>query len=137
MQVQQVDVAAQSPVQEIATFLAATAMVLRETVIQFERTAARITEGVLARPDQADRELIVTLQDFDRLQQEFASFAELLTQAAAKPSESWLRSDDGSHPAEEAIACLSLADLKDRLMHRLRVSIMDLAIAPTGDEVVF
>ena len=35
------------------------------------------------------------------------------------------------------IATISIADLKDRLMHRLRVSIMDLAVAPTGNEVVF
>jgi hypothetical protein len=137
MVVEDTGVPVQSPISEVATFLAATAMVLRETVIQFEKTAARITEGVLARPDQADRDLIVTLQDFDRLQQEFATLAEVLTNAAAKPGDSWLRAEGGAHPAEDTIATISIADLKDRLMHRLRVSIMDLAVAPTGNEVVF
>ena len=52
-------------INEIATFLVATAMVLRETVMRFERTVAQITENVM-RPGSANRELIVTLQDLKR-----------------------------------------------------------------------
>jgi len=122
---------------EIATFLAATAMVLRETVVQFERTSARVTENVTMRPGQADRSLVVTLQDFDRLQQEFATLAEILAQAAGKPLESWLRVEGGRHPAEDAIATVSLADLKDRLMRYLGTAMMDLTAEPAGEEVVF
>jgi hypothetical protein len=137
MDVTENDGLTQSTITEIATFLAATATVLRETVVQFEKTTSRITEGVLARPGHADRELIVTLQDFDRLQQEFATLAEVLTHAASKSSASWLRAEGGGHPAEDAIARISIADLKERLMRRLGVSMMELTLAPTGDEVVF
>ena len=77
----------QALVTEVGTFLVATAEVLRETIVRFEKTTARITESVVTRPGQADRDLIVTLQDFDRLQQEFLTLAEVLTQAAAKSSE--------------------------------------------------
>ena len=77
----------QPAIREIGTFLTATAEVLRETIMRFEKTTAQITGNLMTRPDQADRDLIVTLQDFDRLQQEFLMFAEVLTQAAGKSGE--------------------------------------------------
>ena len=127
----------QALVGEIATFLVATAMVLRETVMRFEKTTARVTESVAARADQVDRDLIVTLQDFDRLQQEFATLAEVLTQAAAKPGESWLRAEGGNHPAEDAVASILIADLKERLMRRLGFSPGDAEVSPVAEEAVF
>ena len=108
---------------------------LRETVTRFEKTTARITESVTTRPSLADRDLIVTLQDFDRLQQEFATLAEVLSRAAGKSGESWLRAEGGGHPAEDAIATVTIADLKDRLMYSLSASPLDLAGG--SDEVVF
>jgi len=124
-------------IDEIATFLVATAIVLRETVMRLERTTARITENVTMRSTQADRNLIVTLQDFDRLQQEFVTIAEVLTQVAAKSSESWVRTEGGGHPAEDAIATISIADLKERLMRHLGSSMFELSTEPTADDVVF
>ena len=126
----------QPAIREIGTFLTATAEVLRETIMRFEKTTAQITGNLMTRPDQADRDLIVTLQDFDRLQQEFLMLAEVLTQAAGKSSESWLRAEGGSHPAEDAIAVISVADLKERLMRQLNMSMIALAPA-AGDEAVF
>jgi hypothetical protein len=125
-------------VNEIATFLVATAMVLRETVMRFEKTTNRITETVLARAaDNIDRDLVMTIQDFDRLHQEFATLAEVLIQAAAKSGRSWLREEGGGHPAADALATVSIADLKERLMQRLGVSIMDLTGGPDAEETVF
>jgi hypothetical protein len=131
------DAQLQALVGEIATFLVATAMVLRETVVRFEKTTARVTESVAARPDGVDRELIVTLQDFDRLQQEFATLAEVLTQAAAKPGASWVRAEGGNHPAEDAVATVLIADLKERLMQRLGFSAIDALAPPEAEEAVF
>jgi hypothetical protein len=122
-------------IDDIATFLAATATALRETVARFEKTTARITESVTTRPSLADRDLIVTLQDFDRLQQEFATLAEVLTRAAGKSGESWMRAEGGGHPAEDAIATVPIADLKDRLMYGLSPSPLD--VAAGTDEIVF
>jgi hypothetical protein len=129
------NVPAKPLIDEIATFLRATAVALAETVTRLERTTARITESVTTRPSLADRDLVVTLQDFDRLQQEFATLAEVLTRAAAKSGESWLRAEGGGHPAEDAIATVTVADLKDRLMYSLSASPLDMAIG--SDEVVF
>jgi len=124
-------------IDEIATFLVATAIVLRETVMRFEGTTARITERITMRSTQADRDLIVTLQDFDRLQQEFVTIAEVLTQVAAKSSESWVRTEGGGHPAEDAIATISIADLKERLMRHLGSSMFELPTELTAEDVVF
>lgn len=124
-------------IDEVATFLFATAIVLRDTIVRFERTTARITENVTMQSTQADRDLIVALQDFDRLQQEFVTIAEVLSQVAAKSSESWVRTEGGGHPAEDAIATISIADLKDRLMHYLRRSMFELSSEPTAEDVVF
>jgi hypothetical protein len=125
-------------VDEISTFLVAAAAVLREAIMRYEKTTARITEHVANRPNEANRDLIVTLQEFDRLHQEFAAIAEVLTSAAAKPSESWRRAEGGVHPAEDAIANISIADLKERMMRRLGISMIDLTmLVPTGEEVEF
>jgi hypothetical protein len=136
MDVVNIEFSAQPAITEIGTFLIATADVLRETVMRFEKTTARITECVMTRPTQADRDLIVNLQDFDRLQQEFLAFAEVLTQAAGKSSESWLRGEGGGHPAEEAIAGISVGDLKERLMRQLNASMITLAPS-AGDEAIY
>jgi hypothetical protein len=127
----------QSLIHEFGIFLVATAMVLRDTIARFEKTTASITEQVMTSSSQADRDLIVMLQDFDRLNQEFVSLADVLVQAAAKPRESWLREDGGSHPAEDAVAAVSIAHLKDRLKRQLDVSSIDLAVAPPHEETVF
>lgn len=122
---------------EISTFLLATARTLRETLSRFEETTARITEKVAAQSTQADRSLVVMLQDFDRLQQEFAALSEVLTRAAAKSEESWLRRDGDGHPAGDAIATISVADLKDRLTRHLGILRIELGVAPMEEEVVF
>ena len=126
----------QSLIDELATFLVATATVLRETITQFEKTTARITESVM-RPGQINADLIVTLQDFDRLHQEFTTLAEVLARAATKTGQSWRRAEGGSHPAEDAIATISIGDLKERLMRCLKTSVTDLSNAPEHEEVVF
>jgi hypothetical protein len=137
MSVANMQSSAQPLITEVGSFLVATAEVLRETIGRFEKTTARITENVVTRSGQADRDLIVTLQDFDRLQQEFLTLAEVLTQAAGKSIESWLRVEGQGHPAEDAIADISVADLKDRLMRQLNVSVMELLPASAEEEVEF
>jgi hypothetical protein len=131
------EVPASSSINEIAAFLAAVATVLHEAVTRFEDTTARITERVAGQPAR-DRELVVTLQDFDRLQQEFVALAQVLGRAAAKSGESWSRAPDGAHPAEDAIAVVSIADVKERLTRQLTfLSTLDLSIVPHGEEAVF
>jgi hypothetical protein len=127
----------QFSVDGVATFLVAVATVLREAATRFEETSSRITESVTSRPDLADRELVVRLQDFDRLLQEFVSLADVLSRAAGKSDQSWLHVDGAAHPAEDAVAAISIADVKERLMRQLNYSLIDLSLVPTGDETVF
>jgi hypothetical protein len=104
----------------IRTFLSVMATELHETILRLERTTARVTELTALRAGRPERELVVALQDFDRLQQEFVSFADVFASAAVKSPESWQRTDaqDG-HPAEDAIAKIPLTDLKLRILRQL------------------
>jgi hypothetical protein len=132
------DIPAAKVVGEVSTFLIAAASALRDAVTRFEQTSAGISQYVASRPNEANRELIVTLQAFDRLNQEFVALAEVLTIAASKSSESWTRADGGVHPAEDAIASVTISELKERLMRHLGITAIDLTmLVPTGEEVVF
>jgi hypothetical protein len=113
---------------EVQPFLAAIARVLRETVAAFESTVETITELTIKRQDRADRELLVALQDFDRLQQEFAALGEVIARLSRNTVE--------PHRDADALAVISIADLKDRLALHLRVLSTDL---PTeeAEDVVF
>jgi len=82
------------------------------------------------RPGKADRDLVVVLQDFDRLQQEFANLSEVIDRLSQKSVAG------ESYPGAEALAAISIADLKDRLARHLRTLSMD-SPAGEGEEVVF
>jgi len=125
----QVAVPNETLIDEFATFLAATGTVLRETLTRFERTSTRISQRVTAEPRLADRALIVMLQDFDRLQQEFATLSEVLGKLSA--------AGGGSYAGAEALAAISIADLKDRLMRHLRTLSLELPAADAAEEVEF
>lgn len=125
---------------EVRTFLAVMAMALRETVVRFEETTARVTELAVmraGRTDRADHDLVVALQNFDRLQQEFSTLADVFIMAAGKSPESWLRTAGNGHPAEDAIAKIRIADLRERLLRHLGVAMSDLTASPMLEEVVF
>jgi hypothetical protein len=104
----------------IRTFLSVMATELHETILRLERTTARVTELTALRSNRPERELVVALQDFDRLQQEFVSFAEVFASVAVKSLESWRRTaEQDGHPAEDAIARIPLTDLKSRILRQL------------------
>lgn len=126
-----------SALDEIRTFLAAMATALRGTVVRFEDTTARITDLVAMRAGGANRDLVIALQNFDRLQQEFIALADVFMVAAAKSPASWLRIAGNGHPAEDAIAEIPIAGLKERLSRHLGVAMSDLMASPTSDEAVF
>ena len=114
---------------EIQTFLAAISTVLHETVATFELTVSRITEIAMSRQGRADRELVVALQDFDRLQQEFATLGQILGKMSIKVEPGHPEAKHG----HEAIANVSLADLKDRLAHHLMLLTSEIPDVPPDD----
>jgi len=115
---------------EIRTFLAAISTVLHETVAAFELTVSRITEITVTRPGRADRDLVVALQDFDRLQQEFATLGQVLGKLSSKSQTGAEEPEVGHH---EVIADISIADLKARLAHHLKVLTSDIPDVPAED----
>ena len=122
---------------DVGAFLATVATILRETVVRLESTVGRITETVVARSVQVDRDLVVTLQDFDRLQQEFAALGDVIAHCAATASGSWPGTAWVDHHGRKAIAAISVADLKDRFLRHLDGAPTKLAASQTSDEVVF
>jgi hypothetical protein len=123
---------------DIKTFIAAISVALRETVTGFEETVNRITELIAMQPRRADRELVVALQSFDRLQQEFASLGEVLARLSAISGESTLLGEAGpSEPGDDVLATISVSSLKDRLSRHLRSLMIDLPTSNSSDDVVF
>ena len=97
----------QKSADEIRTFLAAISTVLHETVAAFELTVSRITEITVTRPGKADRDLVVALQDFDRLQQEFMTLGQVIGKLSGKSAAGAEDADIGHH---EVMADISIAD---------------------------
>lgn len=123
---------------DIKTVVAAIAVVLRETVAAFEDTVARITEITVTRPGRADRDLVVALQDFDRLQQEFATLSEVLTKLSAmSPMASIMAGAMTGEAGDEVLSVISVADLKDRLARHMRSLMLDLSASKISEETVF
>lgn len=123
---------------DIKTFVAAIAVVLRETVAGFEDTVARITDIAVPKNGRADRDLVVALQDFDRLQQEFATLSEVLTKLAAVAPDTGSKAVEAAHEhSGEVMDVVSVADLKDRLGRHLRSLMLDHSASKVSEETVF
>lgn len=108
--------AADGRVREAMPLLSALAAVLRDTIDRFGDVSGQVTEYVMARGDTSDAALIVTLQDFDRLQQEFAALSDVFSHCV----EAWCGLAGEGRDAHDPIAAITLADLKDRLSNRVR-----------------
>jgi hypothetical protein len=121
---------------EVHVFLSALSIVLQETVGGFERAVARITDLIVTGPEKDNLELVVALQAFDRLQQEFTSLSETLARIAATSSGSWAEVD-AAHPSHEAIASIPMSELKSRLQKHLKGAAAELVQREIPNEVVF
>jgi hypothetical protein len=105
---------------EVAALLGVLATLFLDNVRELEDTVARVTDLVM-RDSKPDRELIVTLQSFDRLKQEF----EALSGALARYADSThtllpLANDEPRQPfGRDVIHDITLADLKERFLDRL------------------
>ena len=116
-------------------FLAGVAGLLRETVQRFEAISGGVTDAVMSRAGMADRDLIVTLQAFDRLQQEFIAVADVLSRYSGALGDPMPGNDRHARVEAEAIAAIAVSDLKQRLLHHLqRDRENELNPAPSGEE---
>lgn len=106
--------------EDLGEFLATIAKLLHETVAKFERTSSKITELVVSLPGKTDRELILSLQDFDRLQQEFSALGNALARTAESATTGrWAEGTGDDHARHEVIGAISVEDLKQRILNHL------------------
>ena len=121
---------------DVGEFLAAVATVLRETIERLEGTVGRVTDSVMTRAVRVDRDLVVTLQDFDRLQQELAALSDVIAHCAATTSacstDPWIE-----RHGRKVIAAIAVSHVRDRFLRHLGDTPTQLAAPQSADEVVF
>ncbi len=135
--------ASAQPDDDLAAFLNTLAVMLGETIAKFERTSSTVTDLVVTQPGQTDRELVVALQDFDRLQQEFSAIREALARTGASMTGRWAHEGDDDHPKNKVIGAISIADLRERVLQHLNSpsleptveAMLEEPLEITGDDV--
>jgi hypothetical protein len=104
---------------EIAALLGVLATLFLDNVRELEDTVARVTD-IVTRDGRPDRELIVTLQSFDRLKQEFEALSGALARYADSTNFLPAAGDGSRAPfGRDVIHDITLADLKERFLDRL------------------
>jgi hypothetical protein len=116
------------------SFFGALATLLHETVAKFETTVGQVTDLTIKGPGRSDRELVVALQDFDRLQQEFAALAYLLAKVGAAPE---AIATGTLQAGLDAIADVSIAQLKMRLVEHMAANSAPPDESTDPEEMVF
>lgn len=104
---------------DIAALLGVLATLFLDNVRELEDTVARVTE-LITRDGRPNRELIVTLQSFDRLKQEFEALSGALARYADSTNTLSTAGDGPREPfGRDVIHEITLADLKERFLDRL------------------
>jgi hypothetical protein len=122
-------VTAKDSADNVGAFLAVFAALLLDNVLRLEETVARVTDLIMS-SGRPDRELVVTLQSFDRLKQEFEALGDALTRYAESTNAIPPDGEERVQLGEEVISAITVADLKDRLLYRLKEQLPDLADMP-------
>ena len=115
-------------------FLAVFAALLLDNVLRLDETVGRVTDLVMG-SGRPDRELIVTLQSFDRLKQEFEALGDALTRYAQTTNAVALGGEAHAQLEQNVIAEITVADLKDRLLRRLQDDLPAIVSPPLSELV--
>jgi hypothetical protein len=122
-------VTANESADNVGAFLAVFAALLLDNVLRLEETVGRVTDLIMS-SGRPDRELVVTLQSFDRLKQEFEALGDALTRYAESTNTIPQDGEERIQLGQEVISAITVADLKDRLLYRLKEQLPDLANMP-------
>jgi hypothetical protein len=122
-------VTANESADNVGAFLAVFAALLLDNVLRLEETVGRVTDLIMS-SGRPDRELVVTLQSFDRLKQEFEALGDALTRYAESTNAIPPDGEERIQLGQEVISAITVADLKDRLLYRLKEQLPDLANMP-------
>ena len=94
--------------------------------MRLDETVGRVTDMVIA-SGRPDKELVVELQSFDRLKQEFEALGDALTRYAEATNSIRRRGEERAQLGQEVIAAITLHELKDRLLVRLQDDLPEMA----------
>jgi hypothetical protein len=119
----------------VGRLLTAVSTVLHETLDRFENASGKVTQTVLTRGNPADHELIQALQNFDRIHQEFSAIKHMITHCATASVEGRLA--DNERWGQDAVAGITLTDVKQRLLACLGETVPQPVAEPMGEEAVF
>jgi hypothetical protein len=127
-------VTVQDSANDAGAFLSVFAALLLDNVLRFEETASHVTNLVMG-SGRPDRELIVTLQSFDRLKQEFEALGDALTRYAESTNDLPHAGEERAQLGRDVVAAITVHDLKDRLLRRLQAD-LPMGEAPHISEAV-
>jgi hypothetical protein len=121
----------------LRTVLAALASILRDSTGRFEQTSDRIAQLVVARETGTGVDIIVALQEFDRLRQDFDAIESILAGCAKVIERTGC--DEPGQPFREVISEVPVVDFKTRLERRLAwvAQEADTAVTPFVEEAIF
>jgi phosphoglycerate-specific signal transduction histidine kinase len=117
--------------------LATLASILRDSTGRFEETSDRIAQLVVARESGSGVDIIVALQEFDRLRQDFEAIEGILAGCAQAIERA--AANESGRPLREVIAEIPVVDFKNRFARRLAWVSQDLNTADTAfvEEAIF
>lgn len=121
---------------EIDDLLAAIAISFRESITCLEDTVATITDLVITQFG-SDRNLVMALQNFDRLQQEFSTLGEVVALVSTARNRA---ADDDSGVDEFCnlvIESISIAELKERIAYHFKTVSDDPELLEDSEDVEF
>ena len=119
---------------DVGSFLAVFAALLLDNVMRLDETVGRVTDLVI-NSGRPDRELVVTLQGFDRLKQEFEALGDALTRYAESTNEVPVSGEERAQLGHEVIAAITLHELKDRLLGRLQENLPTIDVSPLSPQL--
>ncbi|MBX9776525.1 MAG: hypothetical protein K2Y71_19270 [Xanthobacteraceae bacterium] len=118
---------------DVGSFLAVFAALLLDNVLRLDETVGRVTDLVIG-SGRPDKELVVTLQSFDRLKQEFEALGDALTRYAGATNSIPSEGQERAQLGQEVVAAITLAELKDRLLCRLQEDLPQVAAPPVSQQ---
>jgi hypothetical protein len=119
---------------DVGSFLAVFAALLLDNVLRLDETVGRVTDLVIG-SGRLDKDLVVTLQSFDRLKQEFEALGDALTRYAGATNSIPAEGQERAQLGQEVIAAITLAELKDRLLYRLQEDLPQTAAPPVSQQL--
>lgn len=122
----------QESANDVGAFLAVFAALLLDNVLRLDETVGQVTDLVMG-SGKPDRELIVTLQSFDRLKQEFEALGDALTRYAEATNATPPGGEERAQLEQNVIAAITVADLKDRLVRRLQDELPEIVAPPISE----